>query len=101
MDVDRRAFTFINLVRVEVRHSGKTESIGKEKCTFFSESAFFPSRKGLLKFQECFKNVLKMQDYEYMYEVCLCSVLEDSSHMENTVYQIQTDRQEENQCVST
>lgn len=42
-----------------------------------------------------------MQDYEYMYEVCLCSVLEDSSHMENTVYQIQTDRQEENQCVST
>lgn len=23
-----------------------------------------------------------MQDYEYMYEVCLCSVLEDRSHME-------------------
>lgn len=22
-----------------------------------------------------------MQDYEYMYEVCLCSVLEDKSHM--------------------
>lgn len=45
MDVDRRAFTFINLVRVEVRHSGKTESIGKEKCTFFSESAFFSIKK--------------------------------------------------------
>lgn len=23
-----------------------------------------------------------MQDYEYMYEVCLCSVLEDRSHVE-------------------
>lgn len=23
-----------------------------------------------------------MQDYEYMYEVCLCSVLEDRSHKE-------------------
>ncbi len=23
-----------------------------------------------------------MQDYEYMYEVCLCTVLEDRSHME-------------------
>lgn len=23
-----------------------------------------------------------MQDYEYMYEICLCSVLEDRSHME-------------------
>lgn len=23
-----------------------------------------------------------MQDYEFMYEVCLCSVLEDRSHME-------------------
>lgn len=44
-------------VTVEVNNSIiiKAESIRKEKCTFsFSESAFFPPRKGLLKFQECF-----------------------------------------------
>lgn len=61
---------------IDWKHEGKSVHFP------FSESAFFPPRKGLLKFQECFSNVLKMQDYEYMYEICFRYVLVDWSHKE-------------------
>lgn len=41
-----------------------------------------------------------MQDYEYMYEVCLCSVLEDRSHMETLFTRFKgTGRKGETVCV--
>lgn len=50
------------------------------KVYFFPEEfAFISPRKLILQSKECFENVSKMKDYDYLYKVCACPVLK--AHM--------------------